>query len=725
MNRITRNRHSILIGAGLGLVLFFSAPGFVGASGGGSAIGFIEGNFSTNSRGAGLFQIPIKVAPGTQNLHPELNLVFNSQNNKNGMLGVGWAISGLSAIDRCGKVRHLDGRSGSVDYSNRDRLCRDGQRMVPRNSYSNDAGYWNNTYRLEIEDQSETVASGRCGSGPCTFTVHMPRNHQLVYGGTADSRVTHRNGTVRTWHLSQIRDRNGNTIDFQYTRPSGTALVLPKRISYGNREVRFFYENRPDFREIVRIGDTGQGTHHKFELRHRMIRIESSTADGVFKRYKFAYEKGNNSRRSLLNRIEECDASNNCLEPTTVAWHNRVRSDYFNRVEPSGAEYQAELRGEGGAKIIPGDFNGDGKTDFLRMEHAGWAIDDAGSFQVYFSKGDGKFRVVEPSGFDYQAMLREHVGTRLLTGDFDGDGRTDFIAKKPYLLFFPEDFIKVYYSKGDGSFQIETLRTGDSNKFELATGDFNGDGISDLIMQSNDPNIRPAMRVFYGSRSRRMASSTQDHTHARYARHDGAVLIPGDFNGDGNTDLYRQEKESVNSEGRQKSFVYLSDGKRSFSPYGVAAPKYRLDDGWHITPADINGDGKTDLMLQGNGSLVNDGGTYFRVLISKGDGTFDNVRINGADHQWRLGRSPGARIIPLDYNGDGKTDFIRQEHGGWDDHGDDSFKIYISRGNGAFDILHPRGDNYIGQMPGDMTWLTPGDFNGDGKMDFIRQEHGA
>ena len=64
----------------------------------------------------------------------------------------------------------------------------------------------------------------------------------------------------------------------------------------------------------------------------------------------------------------------------------------------------------------------------------------------------------------------------------------------------------------------------------------------------------------------------------------------------------------------------------------------------------------------------------FGVYLSNGDGTFQIVyptlppSANSIfDIQYDLKYDDGAYVIPGDFNGDGKTDFIRQEHGAWDD----------------------------------------------------------
>ncbi|MEO7589662.1 MAG: hypothetical protein ABI134_00500, partial [Byssovorax sp.] len=48
-----------------------------------------------------------------------------------GMLGMGFSVSGLSAITRCSRTMAQDNQIRSVRYDQHDALCLDGARLVP------------------------------------------------------------------------------------------------------------------------------------------------------------------------------------------------------------------------------------------------------------------------------------------------------------------------------------------------------------------------------------------------------------------------------------------------------------------------------------------------------------------------------------------------------------------------------------------------------------------
>jgi hypothetical protein len=133
---------------------------------------------------------------------------------------------------------------------------------------------------------------------------------------------------------------------------------------------------------------------------------------------------------------------------------------------------------------------------------------------------------------------------------------------------------------------------------------------------------------------------------------------------------------------------------------------------------DYNGDGKDDFIRQEKGEFANDDINTAQIFLSNGDGSFTGQLLT--DFAFMSGEV--TNLIVGDYNGDGKDDFIRQEKG---EFATDDFltaQIYLSNGDGTF---NSQDLNYSNRMNGDFTNLILGNFNGDGKDDFIRQEKGA
>lgn len=131
------------------------------------------------------------------------------------------------------------------------------------------------------------------------------------------------------------------------------------------------------------------------------------------------------------------------------------------------------------SKVLPGDFNGDRKTDLLvRNQNGTWKI--LFSTGISFISSSFTFnQTVILSGGEYDHRIR--------VGDFNGDGKTDILHAIGDGFTNPSYF-SVYYSKGTSSgFYYEQYSYNGTlppqynynNSFE--TGDFNGDGRTDIL----------------------------------------------------------------------------------------------------------------------------------------------------------------------------------------------------------------------------------------------------
>ena len=107
-----------------------------------------------------------------------------------------------------------------------------------------------------------------------------------------------------------------------------------------------------------------------------------------------------------------------------------------------------------------------------------------------------------------------------------------------------------------------------------------------------------------------------------------------------------------------------------------------------------------------------------------GNGLFSVTTPNSYLFQDFLRYDLGRQIIPLDYNGDGRTDFISQPRATISDHYSGDIWVYVSRGDGYFDAKTLPGAP-IDAPSTKGVHIIPGDFDGDGRSDFISQDHGA
>src|SRR5689334_10274482 len=74
----------------------------------GEAAGATPGDIDVSQNGDAGYRIEIEVPPGIHGVEPKLALVYSSAGG-NGHLGMGWSLSGLSAITRAGPTEYYDG----------------------------------------------------------------------------------------------------------------------------------------------------------------------------------------------------------------------------------------------------------------------------------------------------------------------------------------------------------------------------------------------------------------------------------------------------------------------------------------------------------------------------------------------------------------------------------------------------------------------------------------
>ncbi|MEU2639590.1 FG-GAP-like repeat-containing protein [Micromonospora fulviviridis] len=216
-----------------------------------------------------------------------------------------------------------------------------------------------------------------------------------------------------------------------------------------------------------------------------------------------------------------------------------------------------------------GDFNADGKTDLIARRPA-----DA---TLWLMPGNG-------AGGDSTAVKIGDGGWNAYQdlfspGDFTGDGKPDVIGSKP-----------------DGTLWRWNNATTLSNPTQIGTtswqnydlfspGDFNGDGKRDVLGRNNNG----ALVMWPGTGSGTVATGVQIGASGWDAY--SQAFGWGDITGDSKTDFMAADQAGV--------WLYAGNGTGGYATrVRMATGLVGLDTDWFIATGDITGDGKADLLAR-------------------------------------------------------------------------------------------------------------------------------
>nr|WP_232328096.1 S8 family serine peptidase [Kibdelosporangium sp. MJ126-NF4] len=329
-----------------------------------------------------------------------------------------------------------------------------------------------------------------------------------------------------------------------------------------------------------------------------------------------------------------------------------------------------------GVQILSGDFNGDGRTDSALTGVGGWA-----SIPVAFSNGDGNFTITNAGVANFPGWATT-PGVKIVTGDFNADGRTDIALTGGNGWAS----IPVAFSNGDGNFTVTNAGVANfptwasSPNVKVVAKDFNADNRTDLALTgvTGWGSIPVAFSVGNGNFNVTNAGVPNFPT---WASTPNVKLLSGDFNADGRADL---ALTGVAGWGSIPVAFSVGNGTFNVTNAGVANfPGWATTAGVKIVARDLNADNQADIVLTGGlgwGSIP--------VAFSAGNGNF-NVTNAGVANFPTWASSAGIEIVARDYNGDNRIDLALTGVAGWA-----SIPVAFSVGNGTFNVTNAGVPNF-------------------------------
>jgi hypothetical protein len=283
------------------------------------------------------------------------------------------------------------------------------------------------------------------------------------------------------------------------------------------------------------------------------------------------------------------------LQPIQVVEKNgffsQVKSSFEKHTDDDYIDFYQErnvprMLSREGPKAAVGDINGDGLEDIV----IGGTVNHPA--QVYLQKKNGSFTKNEESSF---SRFMDFEDVAVLLFDYDKDGDSD-------LLLCPGGNA---YSAGSRQLQLRLFKNDGKGNFTLDATAFPQTGM----------NI--------------------------------SVAIANDFNGDGFPDLFIGARSYPQIYGVDpRSFVFLNDGKGHFIDVTDQSPQIKnIGMVTSAVFADVSGDRNKELVIVGEWMSPR--------IFSYSNDHFEEVKTNLSDmHGW------WQTVTAADVNGDGKEDLI-------------------------------------------------------------------
>lgn len=162
------------------------------------------------------------------------------------------------------------------------------------------------------------------------------------------------------------------------------------------------------------------------------------------------------------------------------------------------------------------------------------------------------------------------------------------------------------------------------------------------------------------------------------------------------------------------NFIYVGDGKGNFAApiaAGGTSNDYNLRG---LSFYDVNGDGFDDEVFsspQFNDEKNVPQPGVFAVLLGDGKGNFTQTTSIPNNYTGEFPNTPS--IAAGDFNHDGKIDFVTVYANFFDNLSHAAVNVYLNEGKGVFVSA------FSAEIPGFPTTPAVGDFNGDGNLDIV------
>jgi hypothetical protein len=346
--------------------------------------------------------------------------------------------------------------------------------------------------------------------------------------------------------------------------------------------------------------------------------------------------------------------------------------------------------------VAAADLNGDGRTDLV--------VADYGQNTISVLLNTTSAGATIPSFAAQQTFAAGQAPASAAAIDLNGDGKLDILITN-YASQTTSVLLNVTKPGATSvAFAPTTPLAGVGASLDATAADLNGDGQNDLVVtNSNSGTVSVLLNA-----AAAMPSPTVDYPQsATFAA--GATpinLTVADVNGDGRKDLI-----DVNFQSNTLSVLLNTTGAGTTAPSFAAPQTFATGAGPHtVTVADINGDGRQDLVV------ANLYSNSVSVLLNT---TASGATVPSYVAQQTFATGAGARFVTAaDINGDGILDLIV------DNQSSNSVSVLLNTtvpGSTAASFAAQQ-TFAVGSQP---LGAAVTDLNGDGLLDLVINNYGS